>query len=164
MANQYQKDPRSLAERFWEKVSKTATCWLWTAGSQKAGYGRFKVNGKLQGAHRVAYELTNGPIPAGLVLCHRCDNPQCVNPAHLFPGTHGDNARDAIQKGRRIVPTGSRRKKGCIGPNRQLTPERVQVVKTVIAQRGTKKLTQVAKELALPYTLIKDIYYGRGYC
>lgn len=71
-------------------------CWLWTSRIDKHGYGRW--SGNL--AHRLAYTHFKGPIPAGLLVCHTCDNPVCVNPAHLWLGTNADNARDKVAKGR----------------------------------------------------------------
>lgn len=86
--------------RFWAKVEKTDACWHWTAAKDSKGYGIFQFQGKPHKAHRVAYELTYGPIPAGLFVCHHCDNPSCVRPDHLFLGTVQDNNRDRDQKGR----------------------------------------------------------------
>lgn len=92
------------SDRFWSKVDRTGTgCWLWLASLTGAGYGQFWLNGRREGAHRVAWELTYGPIPDGLLVCHDCpdgDNPRCVNPAHLFLGTTKDNADDMVAKGR----------------------------------------------------------------
>jgi len=93
----------TLAERFWSKVSKTESCWIWTGGSLESGYGMIRVGGsdkrKLE-AHRVSWILENGFIPDGLCVLHKCDNPPCVNPKHLFIGTLQDNVRDMNQKGR----------------------------------------------------------------
>lgn len=89
----------STIARFWQFVRKADGCWLWV-GSQSGGYGTFRLDGKMRKAYRIAWELTNGPIPDGLFACHRCDNPLCVNPAHLFLGTAADNNRDRHAKGR----------------------------------------------------------------
>lgn len=75
---------RSIEARFWEKVDKTNECWNWTRYKDPNGYGRFQLGKeKYIGAHRFAYELSNGPIPKGLVLDHLCRNPSCVRPEHL---------------------------------------------------------------------------------
>lgn len=86
--------------RFWQKVSKRASgCWEWTAGCDGTGYGTF-WDGRMWGAHRYSWTIAYGLIPRGMCVLHRCDNPLCVNPAHLFLGTHQDNADDRESKGR----------------------------------------------------------------
>ncbi len=100
---------RSMEERFWEKVEKRGPdeCWHWTAAHDQHGYGQLNLcdsKGRRMKAHRVAYELHYGPIPEGLEICHHCDNPSCVNPVHLFAGSHRDNMHDAMDKGRNSKP------------------------------------------------------------
>lgn len=84
-------------------------CWLWTGVTCQQGYGFIKrKDGAQLRAHRVAYELAYGHIPAGLQICHRCDNPRCVRPGHLFLGTAWDNAADMVAKGRAARNAGER--------------------------------------------------------
>lgn len=95
---------RPAAERFWEKVHKTETCWIWTANKNgKKAYGLFRPGGTAgkQLAHRVSYEMKYGPIPEGAFCCHTCDTPLCVNPDHIFLGDNMDNIRDSCAKGRK---------------------------------------------------------------
>ena len=89
-------------ERFWSKVTLGAwnDCWPWTASLRTGGYGSFWISQGNVGAHRVAFTLVHGPIPDDLCICHLCDNPPCVNPAHLFAGSHEDNQADKIRKKR----------------------------------------------------------------
>jgi HNH endonuclease len=99
---------RSLEERFWEKVDKRGPdeCWEWTGGRFGPGYGalsRDRESGPAP-AHRLSYEFAYGPIHDGLHVLHRCDNPPCVNPAHLWAGTHDDNMADRHAKGRSRGP------------------------------------------------------------
>jgi hypothetical protein len=92
--------------RFWAKVQKTDSCWLWT-GCKSRGYGRFRSRGNKvtsQRTHRVSWEIAHGPIPDGLKVLHRCDTPACVRPDHLFLGTQKENVWDSIQKGRHVNP------------------------------------------------------------
>lgn len=90
----------TVEERFWSKVYKTKTCWLWTATKDSSGYGRFRVSTKLVGSHRLSYEWAYGSIKPGFVVMHSCDTPACVNPKHLSLGTHADNMADMSNKGR----------------------------------------------------------------
>jgi hypothetical protein len=90
-----------IAERFARNIQcDPSGCWLWVGTLDRLGYGRFGMNGKQPGAHRIAWLLHHGEIPSGLGVCHRCDIPRCVNPDHLFLGTQKDNLRDCSRKGR----------------------------------------------------------------
>lgn len=91
-----------LKERFEEKfiTEPNIGCWLWIASKNNKGYGEISIKGKTMKAHRVSYELYKGNIPLGLCVCHICDIPSCVNPDHLFLGTHSDNMKDRQVKSR----------------------------------------------------------------
>ena len=97
---------RTTLERFEDKFIKSIGCWEWRASKGNKGYGQFLINGQIRQAHRVSYQLYVGEIPEGLYVCHRCDNPGCVNPSHLFLGTQTDNMRDCENKGRGVHPSG----------------------------------------------------------
>lgn len=89
----------SVSDRFWANVQQTTGCWPWT-GATSRGYGKILDHGQMKSVHRVSWELTYGSIPDGLGVLHRCDNPPCVRPEHLFLGTATDNNRDRDVKGR----------------------------------------------------------------
>ena len=81
-------------------VSVDDGCWIWTGGKNSRGYGKIKIQGEWFYATRLIWEMLIGRIELGMFMCHHCDNPACVNPSHLFPGTHTDNMHDMIRKGR----------------------------------------------------------------
>lgn len=101
-------------------------CLLWLGTVSDSGYGRLKIGSQTpQPAHRVAWEIANGPVPAGMHVCHKCDVPACVNPRHLFLGTHDDNMADKKRKGRCGHP-GDRR--GALNPGAKLTESDVRAI------------------------------------
>ena len=115
------------AERFWSKVNKTESCWLWTACCKQFGYGCFSVSrSKWILAHRASWIFTNGPIPEGQLILHKCDNPPCVNPSHLFLGTHADNVADKMNKGRYYR---GQAPKGIDNPASKLTESQVTIIR-----------------------------------
>ena len=101
----------TLLDSFWSRVHKTDSCWNWTAGKSGEGYGRFGAGrryGLSEYAHRISWAIHFGIIPDNLHVLHRCDNPSCVNPKHLFLGTHQDNMLDRDTKGRNAHLSGEK--------------------------------------------------------
>ena len=93
--------PNNTIESLLNRVSKASNgCWIWTGSLTAGSYGQTRYNGKLWRAHRLFYTLFKSEIPNKLMVCHHCDNPQCVNPDHLFLGTNQDNLSDMVRKGR----------------------------------------------------------------
>lgn len=100
MATKPPRDPFEVRRAFWRHVTITSGCWLWTDHTIAGGYGRFQSNHRRVLAHRFAWETAGGPVPDGMDVLHKCDTPACVNPAHLFLGTHQQNMADRDTKGR----------------------------------------------------------------
>ena len=120
------KTKTPLAKRFWPKVEIGAVgkCWEWMAAKQHDGYGVLGNEvGSQTGAHRIAWQLCRGSISLGMCVCHHCDNPGCVNPSHLFLGTHADNMHDMFAKGRRIAAHGEQ------AGSAKLTAEQVRAIR-----------------------------------
>lgn len=139
--------------RFFEaKVKRTETCWLWMGNKDKHGYGQSGKRNEL--AHRRGWKLLFGPIPDGLWVLHRCDNPPCVNPKHLFLGTAGDNARDRARKGRNGDQWGER------NPSAKLTQEQVDAIRLLYASdRAIQRI--IANQFSVSQTLISAIVRGK---
>ena len=143
--------------RFWRKVEKSDGCWMWTGTKSAEGYGKFQAGSKKDqpapiGAHRFSYEMAKGPIPDGRVVMHSCDNPSCVNPAHLSVGTHRENALDMIRKGR-----GNH--KGALGEQNAaaiLTEEKVRYIRA-----SPLRNLDLARELEVNPVAISRVRRGR---
>jgi HNH endonuclease len=143
---------RPLAERFWEKVEKTDGCWIWTGAKSEFGYGVIHDPAsaraqKHKATHRLSWEMHNGPIPEGSYVLHRCDNPACVNPAHLFLGTLKDNTQDMLRKRRHLV---------------KLTDEQVGELRNRYAAGGVSQ-TQLANEFGIAQTTVSRILLHKNH-
>lgn len=117
--------PQSI-DAFWSKVdiaNNTRECWNWRSAKKPSGYGNVTIDKKYRLAHRVAFELANGPIPPGFIVCHICDNPSCCNPQHLMLGTVKSNAADMLIKNRQVKAQYASR--GVNNTNAKLTNEDV---------------------------------------
>lgn len=134
--------PKSdIKQRFWSKVIKTPTCWEWNGSLTRGGYGQFRVDNTIVAAHRFSLSLTQDIT--NKVVLHTCDNPRCVRPEHLIPGTQQDNISDMVSKGRKRT---------------KLTPTMVKDIKT-------KSLTVngYATKYNVHPTTIADIYHNRSW-
>jgi hypothetical protein len=157
--------PRPLTDRFWAKVQKTKSCWLWTGSRNEHGYGSILGNDRrLIHAHRVSWELANGPIPAGVDVLHNCpggDNPSCVNPAHLWLGTATDNSRDMVRKGRHYAhATPERVLRGERHGHAKLTDAQVRTIRARYAQGGVTQ-TELGRQFGVHVSLVHLIVHGR---
>lgn len=143
------------AKHFWSLVNRAGPdeCWEWTRSRTSSGYGRYKVRGKRVVASRFAYETTVGAIPPGMVVCHRCDNPGCCNPSHLFIGTHLENALDKIRKGRANAVRGE------ANPAAKLNAETVARIKQLRADG--LKYRELAERFDVPMSTIGHIVTNR---
>jgi hypothetical protein len=147
-----QSRTRPFEERFWEKVDKSGDCWEWTAGRIPSGYGSVYYQEQRQPAHRVAWQLVNGPIPPGMFVCHHCDNPPCVRPDHLFLGTPAENSADRNRKGRLNPPRGER------SPTRLTTLDVISI--RDMRERGASH-AQLGRAFGLSPTAIAHICHRR---
>lgn len=141
-----------VIERFWKYVDKKSDveCWEWLAGKITRGYGNIRAKNKMYLAHRVSWVLHNGEIAEGLCVCHKCDNPGCVNPAHLFLGTHKKNMRDMVAKCRSGKKSGE-----CNGKHKLNEKEVIEIRAKYMPYKYT--LTMLAKEYGVHTSAIYGI-------
>jgi hypothetical protein len=163
VSNETKNNPRGYhqrfktdMEKFEEKIMRTPTCWAWRGAVNKNGYGGFYFEGRPQTASRVAYKLFVGVIPDGMGVLHRCDNPLCIRPDHLFLGTDKDNAEDRHQKGRdggiAITSAGESNVKA------KLTIEQVEEIRNSTIRTGI-----LANHYLVHRTTIQRIRSGKGW-
>jgi hypothetical protein len=140
---------KTLEERFWGKVDKRSPdeCWEWTGARNNAGYGNMRVGHSYVNAHRVSYKINIGDIPIRHVVCHKCDNPSCVNPSHLFSGKPSDNDKDKVSKGRQS--------RGETHPMSKLTEKQIKVI---LETKGSSY--EIAKCYGVSSSLIRMIKRG----
>lgn len=130
-------------------------CWLWKGSTDPAGYGTFKAGGRagrFQRAHRLVYEEMCGPIPPGLDLMHRCDNPPCCSPLHTLPGTPQENAQDSVNKGRRA--RGERHGRA------KLTEQQVREIRSRAGQESQRTL---ALQYGVSAAMISFVQAGKNW-
>lgn len=148
----------TAAKRFWPKVDKRGPdeCWPWKAGVFDTGYGAFGIGNRIMWtASRVAWWLTNGPVQLGSVVCHKCDNPICCNPSHLFVGTPAQNSADMARK--RRCPRGEN-----INTAR-LNASQVKEIRLLYAS-GKWTQTRLADKFDIPQTQISRIVNRKSWC
>jgi hypothetical protein len=143
----------SFNQRFWEKVNIAGEneCWEWQASRNSKGYGCFSVDGIIKLAHRVSFELANGDIPEGLFVLHKCDNRLCVNPVHLFLGSHIDNMRDMIRKNRQA--------KGSKNGRSKLTISDIQIIRDIAKQKKSSS-TVIGNRFKINPSYVRHIIRG----
>lgn len=143
-----------IALRFWSKVDRTGSCWIWVSTKNRSGYGVFGMGRKvgMRLAHRLSFEWANSAaIPAGLFVCHRCDNPACIRPEHLFLGTQDDNMRDAAMK--------ERTQRGTDRVIAKLDPGMVRQIRARASQG--ERLAWLARDFGVARTTIEAVVTGR---
>lgn len=158
---------RPLEDRFWEKVNLLSDdeCWEWKATRSHKGYGEFYSKlrgGRKTRAHQVAWILSHGEIPDGMCVCHKCDNPACVNPRHLFVGTALDNNKDKMEKGRwksRFLYGIDHPQHGTKSKFNKLTEDNVKEIR--ILKNSGYTLRSIAERFGVSHGVVNNIIQGR---
>lgn len=143
----------TLETRFWKYVDRRgdSDCWNWTGDKIRDGYGRIWNNGKTRRAHRISWELRYGEVPENMCVLHHCDNPSCVNPAHLYLGTNQDNVNDKVAKSRQAV--------GINNGGNKYPPEKILEIKRLRQDGKTQR--EIAKTLGVSKGLVYYVITGQ---
>ena len=142
-----------VRDRILERVKKDGECWIYTGSATRDGYGVLGVGrGKQVRAHRAAYETFVAPIPAGMMVCHACDVPRCINPRHLFVGTPKQNSEDMVRKGRQPYQSGE------CGPRAKLS--NVDVFEILARRESGELLKGIALRFGVSISRVSAIYRG----
>lgn len=136
-------------KRFWDKVDKSGDCWEWTACKNNAGYGNFKIGGRVVNASRFVLSLEGVEAPDGMCVCHHCDNPGCVNPDHLFVGTYSDNMYDMHSKRRHHKEP------------KALTKDQARVIRKVFQRTPGTGQSRLANYFGVSQTTISRVLRGK---
>lgn len=152
-----------IEQRFWNKVATLSDeeCWIWQGFLNQSGYGTFRERAKHRSvlAHRFSWELHVGPIGDGLMVCHHCDTPSCVNPSHLFLGTAADNSADMMRKKRWWK---GQRPRGSSHVRAKLNEDKVRAIK-IFARSGEHSSRDISREFDVPDSTIRHILQGRAW-
>jgi len=139
--------------RFWDKVKvrKENECWIWVGAKHPDGHGQILVGNRMEFAHRVSFAISYGS-PRDEFVCHRCNNPRCVNPKHLYTGTHNDNMNDMIQRGS---------VKGSKNPSAKLNEDVVREIKIKVKNKDYRSIMSLAQQYGVSKSVISDIITKR---